>query len=475
MVSLKEKFERIVGADHVSDGSAERYVYSRDMTENPPREPQLVVMPSTAEEVQQIVRLANEERVPLVPFATGQSVGGLTIPQVDDAVIVDLKRMNRILDVDEEGLYMVVEPGVTFGHVRKYLDENHPDLRYAYAISPPFTSVIANALLQGLCDLSTRHGAMAEFINGLEAVLPTGEIVRVGSAILGDDNWFGRYPLPDLVGLFTGWQGMTGIVTKMALQLWPKKPFTRYFALFTFGEFMTTDLLKQIVRADLAEDAGALSFSVVKGLIGMPAPIEAIEGEPDYGTFLTLSGITSLVLDEKVRMLESIVNRSKVEEPKNLLIPFEAVARLMSEEAYGWVDFPSDSFKQLTEYDGLTWMGTYIHPKNWGEALVKGREIVEKYGYELMAFLKPMKGMHFCEFKFIIRFERDDENLKRVRQCNNELLDLALDLKAIPYKTPVWSAKKLHERADPNFIELVRRIRDLLDPNGIMNPGRWGL
>ena len=238
---------------------------------------------------------------------------------------------------------------------------------------------------------------------------------------------------------------------------------------------MTTDLLKQIVRADLAEDAGALSFSVVKGLIGMPAPIEAIEGEPDYGTFLTLSGITSLVLDEKVRMLESIVNRSKVEEPKNLLIPFEAVARLMSEEAYGWVDLPSDSFKQLTEYDGLTWMGTYIHPKNWGEALVKGREIVEKYGYELMAFLKPMKGMHFCEFKFIIRFERDDENLKRVRQCNNELLDLALDLKAIPYKTPVWSAKKLHERADPNFIELVRRIRDLLDPNGIMNPGRWGL
>ncbi|MHA1485151.1 MAG: FAD-linked oxidase C-terminal domain-containing protein, partial [Candidatus Thorarchaeota archaeon] len=92
-----------------------------------------------------------------------------------------------------------------------------------------------------------------------------------------------------------------------------------------------------------------------------------------------------------------------------------------------------------------------------------------------MAFLKPMKGMHFCEFKFIIRFKRDDENLKRVRQCNNELLDLALDLKAIPYKTPVWSAKKLHERADPNFIELVRRIRNLLDPNSIMNPGRWGL
>ena len=116
-MSLKKKFEKIIGADHVSDGAAERYVYSRDMTENPPRAPQLVVMPSTAEEVQQIVRLANKERVPLVPFATGQSVGGLTIPQVDGAVIVDLKRMNKILDVDEEGMYMVIEPGVTFGHL----------------------------------------------------------------------------------------------------------------------------------------------------------------------------------------------------------------------------------------------------------------------------------------------------------------------------------------------------------------------
>jgi glycolate oxidase len=176
-----DDFEKIVGSRYVSDRPAERFIYASDMTENSPHQPDFVVMPETVEEVQQIIQLANERLVPLVPFVTGQNVGGLTIPQVDGAVIVDLKRMDKIIDVDEEGMYIVVEPGVTFGHIRKYLDEHHPNLRYTYPLASPFSSVMANAILQGLCDLSSRYGAMADFVNGLEVVLPTGEIVRAGS------------------------------------------------------------------------------------------------------------------------------------------------------------------------------------------------------------------------------------------------------------------------------------------------------
>ena len=474
-MSIKESLEQIVGPKFVSDKTAERFIYSRDMTENPPHSPSLIVMPDSVEQVQKIIELANEKIIPLVPFVTGQNVGGLTIPQIDDAVVVDLKRMDKIVNVDEEGMYVVVEPGVTFGHLRKYLDEHHPNLRYTYPLASPFSSVMANAILQGLCDLSTRYGAMADFINGLEVVLPTGEIVRTGSSIMGDDNWFGRYPLPDLVGLFTGWQGMTGIVTKMALQLWPKKPITKHLALFTFGEHPTTEMLKEIVRADLIDDAGCMSLPVLKMLFGISPPVEALEGEPDYDTAISLSGNTDLEVSEKIKVIEEIVNKYRVEDERHLLIPFDAAYKLIGEQLFSWVDYPSDAFKVLTEYDGLTWMGTYIHPKNWGEALTNGRKIVEKYGFELMAYLKPMKMMHFGEFKFIIRFPKDDETIERIRQCNNELLDMALDLKAIPYKTPVWAAKKLFERADPGFVELVNRVRKLLDPNGIMNPGRLGL
>jgi len=474
-MSLKQKLASIVGEQYVSDGLAEQYVYSFDMTENPPRRPALVVMPESVEQVRQIVRTANKERFPLVPFVTGQNVGGLTIPQVDGAVTVDLKRMNRIIEVDDEAMYAVLEPGVTFGHLRKYLDEHNPSLKYTYPLAPPFTSVMANALLQGLCDLSTVRGAMGDFINGLEVVLPTGEIVRAGSAIMGDGNWFGRYPLPDLVGLFSGWQGMTGIVTKIALQLWPKKQFTKHAALFTFGEVATTDLLRRIARAQVLDDADCMSLSIVKMLLGVSAPVEVYEGEPDYGTLLTLSGNTEKEVESKYELVESYVEDARQAENRQILVDWDAVSKMMGDQAESWVDFPSDAYKVLTEYDGLTWVGTYIHPKRWAEALSQGRRVVEKYGFELMAYLKPMNSMHFGEFKFIIRFPKDKATVEQIRRCNEELLDLALGLKALPYKTPVWAAKKIQEKADPGFVELLRRIKKTLDPHGIMNPGRWAL
>ena len=100
-MDLKQHFVKILGKEFVTDGEGERYIYSFDMTENPPKKPLMIVMPSTVEEIQQILQLANETLTPLIPFVTGQSVGGLTIPQVEGAVIVDLKRMDKILDVEE--------------------------------------------------------------------------------------------------------------------------------------------------------------------------------------------------------------------------------------------------------------------------------------------------------------------------------------------------------------------------------------
>lgn len=474
-MQLKNELQRIVGKDFVADGLGERYLYSFDMTENPPREPMMVVMPGSVEEIQAILHLANETRTPVVPFVTGQNVGGLTIPQVDGAVIIDLKRMDRILEVDSEAMYVVVEPGVTFGHLRKYLDENHPDLRYTFPLASPYASVLANALLQGLCDLSSRHGAMGDFINGLEAVLPTGELIRAGSGILGDGYWFSRYPLPDLVGLFSGWQGMTGIVTKIALQLWPRPEFSEHLALFTFGERETVDILKKMGCLQIIDDAICLSIPIIKMLIGVEYPVELYKGEPDYGTLISISGNTETEIKDKIQQIERIVNEAKVQDSRHLLATWDVVIKLMGEQAMEWVDFPSDAFKILTEFDGLTWVGTYIHPKHWAEALTRGRKIVEKYEFELLAFLKVMKGMHFSEFKFIIRFPKDQETLQRIRRCNEELFEMVLDLKALPYKTPVWAAKRLHDRIDPGFLELMKRIKQTLDPNGIMNPGRWGL
>ncbi|MFO7835183.1 MAG: FAD-binding oxidoreductase [Candidatus Thorarchaeota archaeon] len=474
-MTIKARLIDIVGTKHVTENIADRYIYSFDMTENPPQKPDFVVMPTSVGEICAIVQLANETLTPLVPYVTGQNVGGLTIPQIEGAIVVDLRRMNKVLEIDKEAMYVLVEPGVTFGHLKRTLESKAPGFRYTYPLAPPYTSVVANALLQGLCDLSTQHGAMADFINGLESVLPTGEIVRVGSGILGENNWFGRYPLPDLVGLFSGWQGMSGIVTKMALKIWTKPKHKRHVALFTFGEHETTNLLKQIAATRVIEDADCMSISIVKMLLGVDYPVRVLEGEPDYGTVLAVSGSTETEVSEKMSVIQQLVDNANKCGEKHLLIDWDTVAKMMGDQARSWIDFPSDAFKVLTEFDGLTWCGTYIHPQHWGKALASGRSIVEEYGFELMAFLKPMHGMHFAEFKFIIRFEKKPSVVEKVRQCNIELLDFALDLGAIPYKTPVWAAKKLHKRIDPGYLKLLKKLRRFLDPNGIMNPGRWAI
>ncbi|MFX1368834.1 MAG: FAD-linked oxidase C-terminal domain-containing protein, partial [Promethearchaeota archaeon] len=177
----------------------------------------------------------------------------------------------------------------------------------------------------------------------------------------------------------------------------------------------------------------------------------------------------------KCKVIERITEEERQVDPRHTLVPWDALTRLMGDKWDAFIDLPSEMYKVLAEHDGLTWIGTYIHPRNWGPVLEEGERIVKKHGFELISFFKAMNGMHYGEFKFIFRFPKDDETLERIKACTSELLDLVLDHGAIPYKTPVWAAERLQERIDPGFVMLLKRIRNALDPNGIMNPGRWGL
>ena len=145
---------------------------------------------------------------------------------------MDFKRMRRVIKLDKENKYIVIEPGFTFGDLKRLFDTEIPEFRYSFPFSPPYTSVGCNALLHGLGSLSVLYGSADNFINGLEVVLPTGEIVQVGNhAINRGKYWYGRAPLPDLSGLFIGMQGTTGIATKISLQLIDTPKILSHFAI----------------------------------------------------------------------------------------------------------------------------------------------------------------------------------------------------------------------------------------------------
>ncbi|MDQ1375656.1 MAG: glycolate oxidase, partial [Actinomycetota bacterium] len=221
-----DKLRAIVGDGNV-DAAVDQYL--SDVTEQPEGRADVVARPQTADEVEAVMRLAAERGVPVTPIVAGYNVAGIAIPR-NGGIVLDLTRMDRIVELDRDAMYVVVEPGVTFGQLKEHLDREAPELVYTYPFAPPFTSVMANALLDGLNNLSLRHGAMGQWINGLEAVLPDGTVVRTGSGAVVK-SWYGRAPLPDLTGLFVSTQGTTGVVTRIALQLQPKPAFrARWFA-----------------------------------------------------------------------------------------------------------------------------------------------------------------------------------------------------------------------------------------------------
>jgi hypothetical protein len=116
----------IVGQDYVSNRPEDLYLYSRDPGAQKPRRADYVVMPRTVDEVQQIARLANQEKVPLTPMGAGLTLSALTVP-LRGGIVLDMKRMDSIIEVNEASRYALIEAGVTQAALRAYLEKHHPD------------------------------------------------------------------------------------------------------------------------------------------------------------------------------------------------------------------------------------------------------------------------------------------------------------------------------------------------------------
>jgi FAD/FMN-containing dehydrogenase len=116
-MSVIEELISIVGKDRVSDNPAEIYLYSRDSGAQPPGRADYVVLPKTPEEISEIVLLAHRHHIPITPLGGGLSLSGIVVPE-RGGIVLDMKRMDRILEVDEMNRYVVIEAGVSQGALR---------------------------------------------------------------------------------------------------------------------------------------------------------------------------------------------------------------------------------------------------------------------------------------------------------------------------------------------------------------------
>jgi len=458
------ELEKIVGTDFVSTSPADLYIYSQDMTENEPSWPDFMVMPGSVEEVQAILRLANKEKIPVVPYTAGGNIGGLTIP-LKGGIVLDFKRMDRVIEFNEEDMYIVVEPGFTYGHMKRYLDQNCPDLTYNWAVAPPTSSVSSNALLQGLGYMSPRIGLNQDNINGLEVVLPTGEVVKIGSCAISP-YWFNRAPLPDIAGLFIGWQGATGVVTKISLQLWPTPKHTATANYLTYDLGATCRFMRKLARAQIYEDNTMVTWGGMKGMMTAmfsegKASLEIVPGEPECTMGIAITAYTEKELQAKIEIRDEIMKEAF----KDTKFDIGQDRGFQIQNMRGTVD----------AYGGCSWAGMYGPLSNWEVSVPATYPIFDKYGFPRFVFCRPFRQGHLGQWRPIIVFDKGDaEEVERVRKCIRELYALGLDNGYIPYKAPQHAIELMMERADPNFVELLRRVKKMIDPSNIMNPGRYG-
>jgi FAD/FMN-containing dehydrogenase len=474
-MSLAEFRAALKGAlpeDRLRDDPASLAAVADDMTENPPGRPALVARPLTVAEVQAVVQAARAGRVPLVPRVGGSNVGGLTIP-APGAVVVDLTGMNQIVEVNEEDLYVVVEPGVTWEQLKAHLDERQIDLVIGYPLSPPDTSVMANCLLDGLGNLSLAHGSMADWITGLEVVLPDGTLARTGAAA-GGVSWCSRGPFPDVTGLFVSFQGTTGICTKVGIGLWPRPRHRRRLFVLCYQRTAAIAAVRELARARIADDVGGLSWPTGKMLLGIPRPGPRDPDEPDFFLYIDISGLTERDLALRLELFGEVIARLRsqghaMEDP--ISVP-ELVA--VEPRLAKFAEFPTRlDFLLDHEGGGLTWVGTYGPLSQLQRGADLGMELLERRGYAPILVSRPMKGGHFAVLRFIITFNKHDPaEVARVAEANREVLEAVMPLGFLPYKTPGWALETIRDRLDPGFLRLVRDVKKLLDPDGIMNPGR---
>ncbi|HEV3226062.1 MAG TPA: FAD-binding oxidoreductase [Acidimicrobiales bacterium] len=457
----------IVGDEHVLVAPERVAPYLSDITEHPPGRADMVVRPGSRVEVVAVMQRAADLGMPVTPVIAGYNVAGIAIPE-RGGIVLDLTRLQGI-EIDRDAMVVVVEPGVTFDQLKAHLDRECPELVYTYPFAPPFTSVMANALLDGLNNLSMPHGAMGKWVTGVEAVLADGSVVRTGSGAVVD-SWFSRAPLPDLTGLFVSTQGTTGVVLRAGLQLVPRPAHrTRWFA-FAWSLDDAYGAMRDLARTGSFDDVGLMTWPAAKLLFGATENFVRADDEPLAFLFVDVTGASPAELRARTALGRELLDGRAIDsvfEVEHLVRLLPGMAKLaeLPTTLDFLLDFPGG---------GLAWVGSYGPGRSWVAGAHAGLDLLEDHGFPPFLVARPMDGGRYFVLRFVACFDRGDPaDVERTAKCMGALADSVLDHGYVPYKASGPAAQRIVDRADPGFSALLTRVRDALDPDRRMNPGRW--
>ena len=517
--SALAEFAAVVGNDWVfssdEDVALYRDSYSIYWGEPEERVASAALAPANVEQVQQIVRIANKYRIPLYPISTGRNLTyGGSAPTLSGSVIVDLKRMNRILEVDEDRHFALVEPGVSYFDLYNYITER--GLKVMLDVPDPgWGSPIGNSLDHGV------GYTMAPFRDhfgshcGMEVVTPEGDVIRTGNgAMPGSESWQEyRYGVgPSVDGLFA--QSNFGIVTKMGFWLMPL-PETFLTGTVTVPRYQDFDAL--IKEVSYLEDSFLIGMprygSPVRGsdfLGGSPAVGRLMEnGWPSIDQledFVRAQGLPawSVTLpfygpEETVRASWAAAKRrfaanipgaafqdgelSRLPLPPDVAatFPLKPNVGIPALEVFGMV--ARNPMTDSDPSDGHADFFTFV-PRKAAAVSAAARVMAETYvemGLPPLhnPFITPINYYSRCFIvATVVPTWRDPAKNARSRALFSRIIDRVAERNWGTYRTAPAFQEQAVSKFSFNNSSLLRfqeKLKDSIDPNGIISPGRYGI
>jgi glycolate oxidase len=210
---LVQELRRVLGAEHVLTSREDLEPLGRDETEDLHAWPEVAVFPSRTEEVSAVLRLASEANVPIVPRAAGSGLSGGAIP-IHGGIVIGMKRLDRIVEIDEANLIATVEPGVITEQLQNAVEAKGlfypPD-----PASKSYCNLGGNVAENAGGPRCVKYGVTRDYVLGLEAVLASGEVIRTGGKLRKDVTGY------DLTRLLVGSEGTLAVTTRIVLELLP--------------------------------------------------------------------------------------------------------------------------------------------------------------------------------------------------------------------------------------------------------------
>jgi FAD/FMN-containing dehydrogenase len=482
---VKEKLVKIVGTGNVSDEKSTLDKYSSDISFVNAVRPDCVVKPKNASDVQKIVNLANKTLTPLVPVSSGPPhFRGDTVPSTGGAIIVDLSKMKKIINVDRARRVAMVEPGVTFGELIPAAAKE--GIRLNMPLLPRKTKTVVGSLLEREPVIMPKYQwDISDPLACVEVIFGTGDEFRTGQAAgpgTVKEQWKvgGVQKAPYGPGvaswhrIIQGAQGTMGIVTWASMRCELLPSLEEPFVVGSASVVTLLELASWLIRLRMVNECFILNNTNLAAIFAKkPRDYQNLKDTlPAWNLFYTVAGYEYFPeerVSSYIKDITDITKRLGVEALKS-------VGGISANEILKTVQQPSAEPYWKLRHKGACQDVLFltINDKLEGQIAVMN-EVAEKAGYatsDMGVYVQPIvqgTGCH-CEFNLFYDPQNSSE-VNRVKDLSGSAVK-ALLAKGAFFSRPYGESARMILNRDAASVAVLNKIKKMFDPNNVMNPGK---